>query len=201
MATESEIRAAAVAQGQSIKRINMVAAVAFGGLLALILARLWPTGPLGWLAGLGVGLLYANAYEYFFHRFLLHRPGSRLTAEHMRHHETVGLAEEALYVNFFGRPWIVVLVFAVNSLPFIAGEWLLQVGIAPGVLVGFVVYFLASEEIHWRFHVGGWPGQGRDRLAAWLNATRAHHLIHHGRNDGRFNVFLPLWDWLFGRPI
>jgi hypothetical protein len=47
------------------------------------------------------------------------------------------------------------------------------------------------EEIHWRIHLGGW-------LPVGLNWTRQYHLAHHDIPSGRFNVFFPVFDLLFG---
>ncbi|MFQ5926436.1 MAG: sterol desaturase family protein [Terriglobia bacterium] len=162
----------------------------FGGLGVGVLARVSSPAPLAWLAGFLVGLFYANGFEYFLHRFLLHRPGSYLTRVHFLHHDSLGGAEEALYVNFLGRPWWVVLLLGMNAAPFAAAEWWLRVGMAPGMLIGFVVYYIAAEEIHWRSHVGWLP--------SWLGFARRHHMLHHAGTAGRFNVFLPLFDRLLG---
>jgi Fatty acid hydroxylase superfamily len=97
--------------------------------------------------GAGLGLLYANAFEYFFHRFALHPPGRTLAHYHGLHHSTWGTLDEPLYVNFAKNPLIVVLLIAVNGLPVFALEYVLRAGLAPGIMVGFV-YFVAYEEIH-----------------------------------------------------
>ena len=89
-------------------------------------------------------------------------------------------------------PWVVVLVFVLNALPGLALELFLHLGLAVGILAGFTLYFIAYEEIHWRFHLGGW-------LPGWLRATRNHHMLHHGGFEGRYNVFLPIFDWIFQR--
>src|SRR5262249_46719453 len=128
----------------------------------------------------------------FFHRFLLHSFEQGLGHYHMVHHSTWGTPDEPLYVNFAKNPLIVVLVFTMNALPLVALEYLLRMGFAPGMMVGFVVYYIAYEEIHWRIHLGGW-------LPSWLEPARGHHLTHHAVAEERFNIFLPLFDWLFGR--
>lgn len=58
-------------------------------------------------------------------------------------------------------------------------------------LVGFTVYFISVEEIHWRIHLGGWLPPG-------LRRGREYHLAHHDIPDARFNVFLPIFDLVFG---
>ena len=148
--------------------------------------------PAGFLAGILLGLLYANAFEYFFHRFLLHLPGRGFARYHELHHSTWGTPEEPRYANFARNPLVVVLLFAVNAVPIVVMEAMLQAGLAPGMMIAFVVYFVAYEEIHWRIHFGG-------RLPLWLQPARRRHLMHHASAEERFNVFLPVFDWLFGQ--
>jgi sterol desaturase/sphingolipid hydroxylase (fatty acid hydroxylase superfamily) len=57
--------------------------------------------------------------------------------------------------------------------------------------VSFRAYLVVPEEIHWCIHLGEW-------LPLGLRTAREHHIAHHDRADTRFNVFLPLFDWLFG---
>ena len=137
------------------------------------------------------GLLWANLFEYAYHRFLLHLPGTFFAKRHLGHHASVGTLTEAEHVNLGSSPIWVVALFAANGLPVVIADFLLRFGIAPGMLVGFSVYFITVEEIHWRIHVGEW-------LPPVLGAARAHHLAHHARPDARFNIFLPLWDILLG---
>ncbi len=191
MTGELEIRASALARGQAKKRANALTTVVCGGLPAAVLGWLWPAEPWMWIAGFLVGLLWANAFEYIYHRWLLHVPGGLLARRHLVHHATVGTPAEAENVNLGGSPRWVALLFVVNGVPVVLLDWLAAFGVAPGMFVGFAAYVLAVEEIHWRVHVGGWLPPG-------LRAARGHHLSHHDRPDERFNVFLPLFDWLFG---
>lgn len=191
MPTVAEIRAAANARGRVVQLTNALTAILFAGLFAVVLAEIFLPTAISLWAGFFVGLLYANAYEYFFHRFLLHWPGTFLTERHLEHHRTVGAPDEGRYINFLGSPLLVMAVFVVNAMPFLALEWWLQPRIVSGVLVGFIVYFILSEEIHRRIHLGGW-------LPSWLESARYHHLQHHDQPDGRFNVFFPLFDRLLG---
>src|SRR5690348_17483326 len=111
------------------------------------------------LAGLLAGLLYANAFEYVLHRFFLHWGEGFLVQRHGLHHDTAGAPEEPRYVNFATSPWVVVLVFVLNALPVLALERFLRLGLTVGIFAGFTLYFISYEEIHWRFHLGGWlPG-------------------------------------------
>jgi sterol desaturase/sphingolipid hydroxylase (fatty acid hydroxylase superfamily) len=53
------------------------------------------------------------------------------------------------------------------------------------------IYFVVLEEIHFRIHLNG-------SLPPGLRSAKVYHLLHHDRPDSRFNVFLPLFDWVCG---
>lgn len=186
-----------ITRSLAVKRNNALTALAAGGALAVFAARAYGFGRPGWapsglLLGLVAGLVYANSFEYVLHRYLLHWGHGFLVGRHALHHDSAGTVQEPRYVNFATSPWVVVLLFAVNALPVLAVEHLLHLGLAAGMFAGFTIYFVLYEEIHWRFHLGGW-------LPDWLQAARRHHMLHHGGFEGRYNVFLPLCDWIFQR--
>ena len=190
MPTEATIRAAAIARGRALQRSNALMALLCGLLPAALLGFWFPSSPGRWIAAFLAGLVWANAFEYVYHRFLLHLPGSAFAEGHLLHHATVGSPTEGEQVNFAGSPLRVALLFFANEAPLVALDLWLRLGIASGMLVAFTLYFIATEEIHWRIHLGGW-------LPAVLARARAYHLAHHDRPDARFSVFLPLFDWLF----
>jgi len=189
--TKVEVRTVAIARGRAIKRVNALTAVLCGGLPALALGILFPTGPAKWFVGFVAGLLWASLFEFAYHRFLLHLPGTFFARRHLEHHASVGTPTEAEHVNLGSSPIWVVALFAINGLPVVIADLLFRFGIAPGIFVGFSVYFITVEEIHWRIHIGEW-------LPPVLGASRAYHLAHHARPDARFNIFLPVWDTLLG---
>ena len=187
--TDSEIREQWKAQGLSIKRRNLVAACVSGAVLVWISLRFFPHSTLGILGGLVFGFFYANGFEYCLHRFLLHSGRGVFFKQHMVHHTTLAEPEAPRYVNFSSNPWGVVALFAANALPFLIAQWIFQNGWTAGVFASFAIYYIAFEEIHWRTHMGGW-------LPRWLHGAARHHMLHHARDTGSFNVFLPLFDWL-----
>jgi sterol desaturase/sphingolipid hydroxylase (fatty acid hydroxylase superfamily) len=109
----------------------------------------------------------------------------------MLHHASLGRPDEPLYVNLAGRPLLVIGMFVLNIWPFLLVDHFLRVSLAPGVLISFAIYFILSEEIHWRFHMGG-------RMPGFLDAARARHMGHHDIPTRDFSIFLPLFDALFG---
>ena len=197
MADQIASRSAEIARAHRVKRRNAITALLMGSILSTIVLELAhfdarELDPLRLVAGFLVGVLYANGFEYVLHRFFLHWGEGFLVQRHGLHHDAAGAAEEPRYVNFATSPWVVVLVFVLNALPVFALEFFLRTGLAVGIFAGFTLYFIAYEEIHWRFHLGGW-------LPGWLRAAKGHHMLHHGGFEGRYNVFLPIFDWIFHR--
>jgi hypothetical protein len=191
MSSGGEIRAAACAQGLVRKRRNHLAALLSGSALALLSRKLFPFTFAEFSIGLLIGLFYANGFEYAFHRMVLHWHRGFFAQQHLRHHSTWRAPDEARYVNFARTPWAVVTLFMVNAIPVGLAEWVFRVGWACGMFIIFTLYYIAFEEIHWRTHVSGW-------LPPWLHFAVRHHLLHHAGAEERFNVFLPVFDWLFG---
>ncbi len=191
MQDDGQIRAAALAQGRRLKRTNALTALLCGALPGLFLGLATHPSLRPTFAGLAIGLLWANAFEYVYHRFLLHWPKSSFGKGHLLHHRTLGKPEEAEHVTFGSSPLYVAALFAVNGIPVVLAHFALGWRIAPGILAGFSLYMIAVEEIHWRIHLGG-------RLPPGLGWARIYHMAHHDIADGRYNVFLPIFDLIFG---
>lgn len=193
MAEPAEIRAAEMARGLRVKRRNAATALFTGAILALLATwGLETVSVLTLAAGLLIGILYANVFEYILHRYVLHWESGFLAQRHALHHDSAGSPDEARYVNFSTSPWVVVLVFVLNAPAVLIARVLFHSGIAAGMFAGFTLYYIAYEEIHWRIHFGGW-------LPGWLRFARRHHMLHHGEFKGRYSIFLPIFDWLFER--
>ena len=170
---------------------NRAAQVLCGGLPALALGIFLPSGFGKWLVGFAAGLLWASLFEYAYHRFLLHLPGTFFARRHLGHHASVRTLTEAEHVNLGSSPVWVAALFAINGLPVVIADLLFGLRIAPGVFLAFTIYFITVEEVHWRIHLGQWLPPG-------FRAARAYHLAHHVQPNARFNIFLPLWDTLLG---
>jgi len=141
--------------------------------------------------GFIAGFMWANTFEYVYHRFLLHLPKTFFAQRHLEHHASVGTPTEAEHVNFGSAPLWVAAIFAINSMPIAGVNLLLGLDMTPGILLAFSVYFIAVEEIHWRIHLGEWLPPG-------LRGARPYHLAHQAYPNARFNIFLPLCDKLLG---
>ena len=192
MIPDDVIRAERKAQGLRIKRNNLLAATLSGAVLVWISLRFFPHSNPGILEGFVLGFFYANGFEYCLHRFVLHAGHGFFGQQHMVHHTTLNSPEAARYVNFSSNPWGVVALFLANAAPFLFLQWMFRNSWTGGVFASFAIYYIAFEEIHWRTHMGGW-------LPKWLRPAARHHMLHHARDTGRFNVFLPIFDWLAER--
>lgn len=189
-AAATTLQAASIARGRAIKRNNFFTAVACGVLPAIVLYAAFPARPLNLLLSFVVGFFWANYFEYAYHRYLLHLPGTSLARKHLEHHMTVGTPKEAENVNLGSAPIWVAILFAINGVPVILADLLLGSHFAPGALVAFTAYFILTEEIHWRIHLG-------EPLPPGFESTRRFHLSHHTRPNAKYNIFLPVWDLVF----
>jgi hypothetical protein len=192
--TPTELTEIAVRHGRIKKRKNAIASLLCGAVPALLLSR--HSGPATswelWLLGLVVGLIWGDAFEYIYHRWLLHRPRSPLGNGHHEHHVQIGTADEAEHVALISSPLNIVLLYVINGVPaFLLASRLGLLEVLSGVFIGWTVYLIATEEIHWRIHLNGWLPPG-------LRFARAYHMSHHDIPNSRYNIFLPIFDLLFG---
>jgi hypothetical protein len=191
MPSDEAIRSETKAQGLRIKRKNLLAAASSGAIMTGISLWFFQHSMPGIFGGFVLGFFYANGFEYCLHRFILHGLRGFFREQHIVHHATLNSPEAARYVNFSSNPWGVVALFFANGAPFLFLQWIFRDSWTAGVFVGFAIYYVAFEEIHWRMHMGGW-------LPKWLRPAARHHLLHHAQDSDRFNVFLPIFDWLAG---
>ena len=189
MQSSAQTDVIALRRGREINTRNAFTAALCGAVPAAICAWQQFPSPKMWLAGLLVGFVWANGFEYALHRWPLHWPGTWTGDGHMLHHASLGQPNEPLYVNLAGRPLFVVGMFVLNIWPFVLADYFLHLNLTPGVLISFAAYFILTEEIHWRFHMGGW-------LPRWLDAARARHMRHHDVPTTDFAIFWPLFDVL-----
>jgi len=196
--TPTELTEIAVRRGRDKKRKNAIAALLCGVVPAVLLSVYSGSAAsgklrlLGFMFGLIVGLIWGDAFEYVYHRWLLHRPRSPLGTEHHQHHVQIGTPEQAEHVALISSPLNILLLFGINGVPaFLVASRMGLGGILCGVFIGWTVYLIVTEEIHWRIHMNGWLPPG-------LRFARAYHLCHHDIPNSRYNVFLPLFDLLFG---
>ena len=191
MLLPGEVGSTAVTLARAKKRNNALVALLCGVAPAIFLSYLRAPDLRHWIVGLAIGVVWGNAFEYAYHRWLLHWPKSFLGRGHLEHHRTAGGAEQVEHITFGRNPLNVVALFLGNGILLFLLEFFLKVQIAPGVLIGWAVYLIVLEEIHWRLHMETWLPPG-------LGFARAYHLSHHDTPNTRYNVFFPLFDFLFG---
>ena len=104
MPTSTELSDLPLRHGRTKKRNNAIVAVLSGALPGVILTFYVPVSWERWLLGLTIGLVWANAFEYAYHRWLLHRPRSSLGRGHLEHHANVGTPEEPEHVSLGKSP-------------------------------------------------------------------------------------------------
>lgn len=180
--TSSEVREMASEHGRAKKRNNAIVALLSS---ARSSAQLLSTGFLATLADRSRDwLVWGNAFEYAYHRWMLHRRKSSFAKGHLEHHGTIGAPEEAEHVTLGRSPFHIALLFASNGVFVMVVDLLLGLGLVPGIFVGWTVYLIAAEEIHWRIHMEGWLPPG-------LGFARAYHMSHHDIPNTRYNVFYP----------
>jgi hypothetical protein len=189
--TATELRDLALAHGRAKKRNNAVAAVFSGIIPAVTLALYAPPTWQRVVVGILIGLVWGNAFEYAYHRWMLHWPGSSFGKGHLMHHSTLGFAEEAEHVTLGDSPRSVVALFLINGIPLIVVDLALHIGISPGVFFGWAAYLIFMEEIHWRVHLD-------PNLPSFLRFAQSYHLAHHDIPNARYNVFIPIFDIVLG---
>ena len=187
-----EAREISIDHGRIKKRNNAATAVLCGTLPAMVLGLYSSFTWERWFFGVLLGLIWANGFEYAYHRWLLHHPGNPLGIGHREHHAQIGTPESPEHIALASSPLTVFLLFAVNSIPAVliclmTGLW----AVLSGVFIGWMVYLISAEEIHWRIHMNG-------PLPVGLQFARDYHMSHHDVPNSRYNIFLPMCDFLLG---
>ena len=191
VATASYLDPASLSLGTSKKRNNAIAALLSGLLPASLLALHAPPGWPRFFVALAIGLFWANGFEYAYHRWLLHWPRSTLGKGHLMHHSTIGAPEEPAHVTLGSHPLAVIALFVINGVPLVLFDLLAHTRLSPGIFLGWSIYFIVLEEVHWHIHLAT-PSPG-----VW-DIARRYRLAHHDIPNSRYNVFVPVFDFLLG---
>jgi Fatty acid hydroxylase superfamily len=153
-----------------------------------------------------VMFLASNAFEWWIHRFVMHRPVPGFMGIYRRHtlahHQFFTDAEPTIdttrdfRITFF--PPYALVTFIAMSLPpaLILGTlWAPNAGWL--LMCTTVGMYLNYELFHWSCHVKD------DRVVRWVpfvNSLRRHHIAHHNQAimmEKNFNLTYPIADWLF----
>src|SRR5437868_5289868 len=133
--TPTELKEIAFLRGQAKKRNNAIVALLSGALPGVLLTFYFPSNWQRWLLGVVIGLLWGNAFEYAYHRWLLHRPRSPLGKGHLEHHANIGTPEEPEHVSLGKSPLHIAILFASNGIVVLLIDFLLSLRITAGIFI------------------------------------------------------------------
>jgi hypothetical protein len=180
---------------------------------AIGIAALWyfiphihnPT-PLEWLV-VPVTFLATNIFEWWIHRFVMHRPVPGFMGIYRRHtlahHQfftdtEVSFDDARDYRITFFPPYALVTFIGMSIPPALILGWLWSANAGWLLMCTTVGVYLNYEFFHWCCHVKD------DRLVRYIpfiNTIRRHHVAHHNQAimmDLNMNLTYPIADWLFG---
>jgi hypothetical protein len=151
--------------------------------------------------------LIANVFEWWLHKFVMHRPIKGLMGIYKRHtlahHQFFTEVEPTIdgtrdFRIVFFPPYALVAFMAI-TLPAVGAFHLVGLPDAGWLLfITNVVLYLNYELFHFCCHVRD------DRIVRhipFINTIRRHHAAHHNTAimmERNFNLTYPIADWLFG---
>ena len=161
------------------------------------------------------GILYTNLFEYWVHRFPMHRglPLLRhVRRNHIEHHRifhggNFRTANPAELEHISGRFWIFPVLLAGH---YVLVTALLPIDAALGFLSACFLHYLAFEITHWLTHL---EDNAVDRVLSKIPVVASirayqidHHRIHHQTPIAAFNFNPPylgdaLVRWTTARPV
>ncbi len=154
-----------------------------------------------------VAFVLANVFEWWLHRYVMHRPIKGLMGIYKRHtlahHQfftqdmpTIDSTRDFRIVFF--PPYALITFMAMSVVP----AWVLHLAGAPNaawlLLCTNTALYLNYELFHWCCHVKD------DRLVRHIpivNSLRRHHIAHHNpaiMMERNFNLTYPIADAIFG---
>lgn len=150
--------------------------------------------------------LYASFFEWFLHRFLMHRPlwSYPFRAHAVEHHgifrsgPSYFLPEGRNHKNLRFAWWNAPLIIGSHAPVLFGLQRLFDVNIFFGGMAALACYYFLYEYFHFCMHV---PKARWFEKSAWFSWLDAHHHQHHQRHFNNLNVVLPLADFLFGTLI
>ncbi len=152
-------------------------------------------------------LLVCNIFEWWIHRFVMHRPVKGFMGIYKRHtlaHHQFFTDQEPTIdgtqdfrITFF-PPYALVTFIAISVPPALVLGWLWSANAGWLLLLTTVGMYMNYEFFHWCCHVKD------DRIVRHLpfvNTIRRHHIAHHNQAimmEKNMNLTYPIADWLFG---
>ncbi len=156
-------------------------------------------------------LVFANFFEWFVHKHLLHKrkpwPLSELFDRHTPEHHAYYVEDDMPIASvrefyFVLIPAVGVIGAVVTTIPLaLIAAMLVSSNAGWLVLITAGVYMVAYELSHLAYHLPESTWIGRRALVGWL---RRHHAKHHDpkvMQKANFNVTVPLFDWIMGTSV
>ncbi|HLI10275.1 MAG TPA: fatty acid hydroxylase family protein [Alphaproteobacteria bacterium] len=163
----------------------------------------------GWVEWLVVPVTFlaTNLFEWWIHRFVMHRPVKGFMGIYRRHtlahHQfftdiepTIGNVQD-FRITFF-PPYALVTFIGMSIPAALVLGWLWSANAGWLLMCTTVGMYLNYEFFHWCCHVKD------DRIVRhvpFINTIRRHHIAHHNQAimmDLNMNLTYPIADWLFG---
>ena len=161
------------------------------------------------LAIVPVTFVAANFFEWWIHRFVMHRPSQvkAFRAIYNRHtlmHHQFFTEKEMRFadhhdwrVTFF-PPYALVTFTMMSIPPALVVGWLISPNVGWLLISTTTSMYLIYEFMHFCCHVDeNWFV----RNAPFVNTIRRHHTAHHNQSimmERNMNLTFPIMDWLFG---
>ena len=187
--------------------LHVAVIYAIGGIaLAYYIPHIHRPTALEWLV-VPATFLATNVFEWWIHRFVMHRPVKGFMGIYRRHtlshHQfftdqvpTIDTSRD-FRITFF-PPYALITFIAMSAPPALALAWLWSANAAWLLMCTTVGMYLNYELFHWCCHVK------HDRIVRhvpFVNTIRRHHIAHHNQAimmDLNMNLTYPIADWLFG---
>jgi hypothetical protein len=154
-----------------------------------------------------VVFLVCNLFEWWIHRFVMHRPVAGFMGLYRRHtlahHQFFTDLEPTIdstrdfRITFF-PPYALITFMAMSVPPALVLGVLWSPNAGWLLMCTTVGIYLNYELFHWCCHVKD------DRVVRWVpfvNSLRRHHIAHHNQAimmERNFNLTYPIADWLCG---
>jgi hypothetical protein len=157
-------------------------------------------------AGLAGNVVFASFFEWFIHKYVMHRPvaGVRFAFQaHALVHHQVFKADDSYHLM---RPedretipmawWNGPVLILIGVLPTVVCAWVTgHWALLAGAFAAFGGYYATYEYLHWCMHL---PRARRVEKPWLFRRLNGHHLLHHRYMHKNFNVVLPLADLCLG---
>ncbi len=150
-----------------------------------------------------IAFLYSSYFEWFLHRFFMHRPTlfHYPFRTHAQVHHQVFKADATYHLQKPEDKWLITFAWwnypllLVINLPVLTIPEYFGVHVLLGAALGMSTYYFLYEYLHFHMHKPGAHSFEKSRFFRFINN---HHLIHHKFMHRNLNIVLPLADLTFG---